>query len=226
MPITVAVLNEKGGVGKSTIATNIAAAAHLSGRRTILLDLDKQGTSFDWYSARRENSKLNGLTVARADKALDLRKFRELSKGFDVAVCDGPPHTGDITRAAAVAADVVVIPLRPGFFDWWACADTIALMDSADSIRVELQRQPLRRLFVINGATANTRMARQAQEAIAGAGGEVFPEPIITRQAYAMVTQYGESVFTEGNDAVAVDEMKRLWESILTPPAQSSQVSQ
>lgn len=215
--LTVAVLNQKGGVGKSTLATNIAAAAHLSGRRTILLDLDTQGNAFDWYNARREGSRLEGLTVARADKALDLRKFRELSKGFDVAVCDGPARLGDITRAAAVAADVVVIPLRPGFFDWWASAETIDLMDSADMIRTELNRQPVRRLFVINGATKNTLIARQAHDAIAGAGGEAFPEPVTNRKTYGTVTEHGESVFTAGDDSGAIAEMTRLWEAISAP---------
>ncbi len=55
---TIAVLNQKGGVGKSTLSTNLAAAAHLAGRRTLVLDLDRQGSAFDWYSARAEGSPL------------------------------------------------------------------------------------------------------------------------------------------------------------------------
>lgn len=73
--LTISVLNQKGGAGKTTLATNLAAAAHLAGRRTTLLDLDRQGSAFDWYSARKDGSKLDGLSVARADKALTCPSF-------------------------------------------------------------------------------------------------------------------------------------------------------
>ena len=132
---TIAVLNQKGGTGKTTVSANLAAAAHLAGKRTLVLDLDRQGSAFDWYSARGEGSKLDGLSVVRTDKALSVPKFRELSRGYDVVVCDGPPRLGDVTRSAAVAADVVVIPLRAGPLDWWAASETIEVLDSADEIR-------------------------------------------------------------------------------------------
>lgn len=213
--LTIAVVNQKGGVGKSTLATNLAAASHLEGKRTILLDLDSQGSALDWYAERKDGSKLEGLTVARSDKALTLPRFRELTSGYEIAVLDGPPRLGDVTRAAAIACDVALIPLRPGAFDWWACSDTLDLLDSADGIRAELNRKPARRVFILNAADERTRLARAALEAL-GQVGELAPVTIAPRVAYAEAATEGESVLTIAPGGPAADEITRLWRALST----------
>jgi chromosome partitioning protein len=87
--LTIAVLNQKGGVGKTSLAVNLGAAAHLAGRRTLIPDMDRQGSAFDWISARREGSKLDGLAVVRADRALPVARLREMSAGYDVVILGG-----------------------------------------------------------------------------------------------------------------------------------------
>jgi len=211
--LTIAVLNQKGGVGKSTLSTNLAAAAHLGGKRTIILDLDRQGSSFDWFSARGEGSKLDGLTVARADKALSLPKFRDLSRGYDVVICDGPPRLSEITQAAAVAADVILIPIRPGAFDWWASSETLDLLDRADEIRQELNRPKARRVFVVNGGVASAHGTKLAVEAVAGVA-EVSPVVIHNRVAFWEAASSGESVLTRAPESAAADEIRELFKSL------------
>src|SRR5262245_35210299 len=132
---TIAVLNQKGGVGKTTLATNLAAAAHLGRKRTLLIDLDEQGSALDWCDARQDGSKLAGLATVKFDRALSLPRYREISAGFDVVVLDGPPRLGTLTRSAAVLADVVVVPVRPGAYDLWAVEETVSTLDEADAIR-------------------------------------------------------------------------------------------
>jgi chromosome partitioning protein len=211
--LTIAVLNQKGGVGKSTLSTNLAAAAHLAGKRTIILDLDRQGSAFDWYAARKEGSRLEGLTVAQAPKELSLPKFRELSQGYEVVICDGPPRMSEIAMAAAVAADVVVIPLRAGGFDWWAASDTIGTLDKADGIRVELGRRKVRRVFVLNGAVINANMTASARQAI-GEIGELAPT-IHNRVAFGEAVTLGESVLTTATgESAAADEIRALYKTI------------
>ena len=213
--LTVAVLNQKGGVGKSTLSVNLAAKAHLEGKRTLVLDLDRQGSAFDWYNARKPGSKLDGLNVVRADRALTLPKFQDLSKGYDFVVCDGPPRLSDVTRAAAVAADVVLVPVRAGGFDWWAASETIELLDSADDIRGQLNRPKVRRIFVLNAATPNTKITRQAFEAFGDADGELAPVVISNRVAFAESTLEGESVVSVAPESAAADEIHRLY-AVLT----------
>jgi chromosome partitioning protein len=214
---TVAVVNQKGGVGKSTLATNLAAVAHLRGKRTLVLDLDRQGSAFDWYAARAEGSRLDGLGVARADKALSLPKFRELTRGYDVVFCDGPPRLSDITQAAAVAADVTLIPIRPGAFDWWALTPTLELIDAADATRAELGLPPTRRVFVVNGARARTKLTRDAAESLAGVG-ELAPVTVHNRVAYGDAALRGESVSTFGVAGAAAEEMLGLFNVIAARP--------
>jgi chromosome partitioning protein len=208
--LTVAVLNQKGGVGKTTLAVNLASASHLSGQRTLVLDLDTQGSAMDWSAARQEGSPLDGLSVARADKALTLPRFRELAAGYDVAILDGPARLGDITCAAAVAADVALVPLRPGLFDWWASPDTLDLLDSADGVRAQLDRPPVRRVFVLNAGDERTRIARAALEALAKIG-ELAPVTIAHRVVYIEAVTAGGTVLTVAPDSPAADEVRRLW---------------
>ncbi len=211
--LTVAVLNQKGGVGKTTLATNLAAAAHLDGRRALLIDLDRQGSALDWYAARSESSKLAGLVTVKVDRTLSLPQFREVTEGYDFAVLDGPPRLGDLTRSAAVAADVVLIPVQPGPFDLWAVSDTLAVLDEADAIRSELGRRATRRLFVLNRAATGTVLAREAPAALAD-NGEVVPGAIHQRIAFAEAAAVGESVLTFEPDGPAAAEVRALYEHL------------
>jgi chromosome partitioning protein len=211
--LVLAVINQKGGVGKTTLSINIAAAAHLEGHRTLILDMDVQGSALDWSSAREEGSRLDGIAVAKADRALTLPRFRELWSGFDVVVIDGPPRLGDVTRSAAVAADVALIPLRVGVFDYWACSETTGALDSADGIRAELGRPPIRRLFCMNGFDGRTKAARAALDAIA-AHGEMAQTTVGNRIAFAEASAAGESVLTVAPDSAAASEVMALWSSV------------
>jgi chromosome partitioning protein len=211
--LTIAVLNQKGGVGKTTLTTNLAAAAHLDGKRTLVIDLDRQGSAFEWYTARGERSKLTGLATVRADKPLAVPRFKEITTGYEVIVLDGPPRLGDITRSAGVAADVVLIPVQPGPFDLWATAETLEVLDSADAIREELGRKPVRRLFVVNRAAAGTVLAREAPTAIAERG-EVASVVIHQRIAFAEAAANGECVLTTDPSGAAAEEIRALYRNL------------
>lgn len=210
---TIAVLNQKGGVGKSTLAVNLAAAAHLRGRRVLLVDMDAQGSSFDWQLARREGSRLDGLCAVKADRPLPLVRLREMSRGYDVVVLDGPPKLGDITRAAALAADVVVVPVQAGSFDLWSAGDTEKLLDSADDLRAAMGRGPVTRVRVLNRAHRHARLTAQAREAFA-VEDRAIVATIHQRVTFAHAATVGESVLTVEPRGPAASEIRALYRKI------------
>jgi len=211
--LTVALLQQKGGSGKTTLAINLAAAAHLAGRRTLVVDMDRQASAFDWSSARTNGSVLEGLAVIKADKAIALPRFREIIRGYEVVFLDGPPRLGDVTQSAAIAADIAVMPIQPGPFDFWAVAETLESLDHADQIREQLGRPAVARIFVVNRAGVNTRLAREAEAELRKAGGRLAAV-VHQRIPFPDVAGRGESVLTSRNADAAADDIMRLWRAV------------
>jgi chromosome partitioning protein len=149
----------------------------------------------------------------KADKAIALPRFREIARGYDCVFLDGPPRLGDVTQSAAVAADLVVLPIQPGPFDFWAVAETLESLDHADRIREQLGHPPVRRVFVVNRAAVNTRLAREAEEELRKAGGELAGV-VHQRVAFPDAASRGESVLTSRGAELAADDIERLWRAL------------
>lgn len=216
----VAVLQLKGGPGKTTLATNLAAAAHLAGYRTVLLDLDKgQRSSTNWAGLRVERiadgwtSKLEGLRVECIEQPLRTDHFVAAVAGCDVAILDGPPRLGDVTRAAATAADVAVIPCAPGQWDVWACRDTWLSLDESDARRASEGLPPIRRIVVLNRAQPVLASAA-AEKELRATYGRAFVGKIRHRVAFFEAADLGESVHAVSGAVAAVDDIERLWRTI------------
>lgn len=215
--VVVAVINQKGGVGKTTLAVNLAAAAHLEGKRTLIVDMDEQGSAAEWYAARSDTSKLAGLVVVKMDRPLSLTKFRELSRGYEFVALDGPPRLDKVSTSAAVAADVVVMPVSPGPFDLWATSSTLKTLDDADDIRAQLDRAPVRRVFVINRAEVGTVLTRETPDAL-GERGEVLDAVVHQRIAFKTSALDGESVVTMADGGAAAKEIHAVYRAITGRP--------
>ena len=228
LTLTIAVICQKGGVGKSTLASNLAAAAHLSGLRTVILDPDPQGSLVDWKAARPPGSQLAGLDVKAVGESLTEPRFLKLTAGYQVAILDGAPRLNDVARLTAMASDVALIPLRVGGFNWWASEETLKLLDGVDKARdaLPIPRRPLRRVFVLNEALERTRLGQSALRALEQLGEEA-PVAIPSRVHYAAAATAGESVLTFTDrqlprgipvpEQPAAVEMWKLWRALSEP---------
>jgi chromosome partitioning protein len=137
----IAFVNQKGGVGKSTLTTNVAAA--LSQKyRVLLLDTDSQGSSEDWGVARI--NKLHAKNSVRGfskhyrgiKKATEVTMdLEEIASSYDVVVVDTPGRNELISLGVIAAANLVVIPLTPGNFSFWSSEVTRELIQKVAAAR-------------------------------------------------------------------------------------------
>ena len=201
----VAFLNQKGGVGKTTLALHLAGAWARQGRRVTLIDADPQGSSLDWSEQRvREGlPRLFGV-VGLARDTLH-REAPELARTVDHVVIDGPPRVAGLMRSALLAADLVVIPATPSPFDGWASAEMLRLVEEARVFRPELRTH-----FLLNRCGARTIIARETAETLADHDPPLLATRIGQRVAYADAAQTGRLVFEIDEAGPAAREIAAL----------------
>src|SRR6202050_3389168 len=113
--------SRKGGVGKSTLTAHLAAYAHLMGRRCMVVDADPQGSLTLWHSMRADN----GLMLQNAAQGINRLVASALLAGYEWVFIDTAPTTWLVVQEAIRAATMLVIPVRPGFFDLAAVRETV-----------------------------------------------------------------------------------------------------
>jgi chromosome partitioning protein len=193
----IALISQKGGVGKSTLAVHLATEANQQGQRVLLLDLDPQGSAMEWANRRGDRPPdVSGANPASIAKEIE----RAASEGYELVVIDTAPHADHAALQAARAADLVAIPCRPSTFDIAAISATLDLCKLANKQAV----------VVLNAAPIRSRVTAEAQEAIAEKGGAVSPVVIHQRVAYqhCMIDGRTAAEFEPGGAAAA--EITRL----------------
>lgn len=99
--LVVSFLNQKGCVGKTTLAVHVAHALSQRGQRVLLVDADPQGSALDWAASRRGEPMF---AVAGLPRASIHKELPTLTKGFDIVLIDGPPRVYDVARSAIMAS--------------------------------------------------------------------------------------------------------------------------
>ena len=198
----IAVLNQKGGSGKTTIATHLARALQLQGSSVLLVDSDKQGSARDWSAVNESNP----VTVIGLDRPTLDRDLKNISDK-DFVVIDGSPQATDLAVSAIKAADFVLIPVQPSPYDIWATSDLVDLVKQ----RIEMTDNKLKSAFVVSRAIKNTKIGTEVSEVLTEYGLPVLDAKIVQRIAYPNSAAIGKTVFeTESKSSDAVAEMNAL----------------
>ena len=200
-----ALLNQKGGVGKTTLALAIAGEWAMQGRRVILIDADPQGSALDWSEMRAREGLPRLFSVIGLARDTLHREAPALARDADLVVIDGPPRVAGLMRSALLATDMVLIPVQPSPFDGWASAEMLALISEARIYRPELVAR-----FVLNRCGARTVLARDTAEMLADHDPPALASRIGQRIAFAAAAQSGRIVRELDHESVAAREISAL----------------
>jgi chromosome partitioning protein len=199
---TIAFVTQKGGAGKSTLASSVAVAAVAAGERVVVIDLDPLQTLVTWSATRRDsNLAVEHLPPAKLAKTLAALE----KKGVTLVVIDAPGQGGEETLAAIRAADLCVIPARPNAFDLWASERT----------RAQVKEAGVDYAFLLNQCPPSQQTARVelGAKALQAIGGLLAPL-VSARVDYQEAARLGLGVTEFNPDGVAALETKELWGSI------------
>jgi chromosome partitioning protein len=209
---TVAVISQKGGAGKTTLALHIAVAAEFAGYSTVLIDLDPQGTAEAWSEWRKEAPP----TVIPAKTATLTRTLeRAAGHGAEFAIIDTPPLAEAEARAAAKSADLVLVPCRPNAFDLHSIRTTTDLTRFA--------AKPAFALFNAGPATA-ARLYAETTDLVIEIGMKVAPVRLSERATFRHATGSGQAAQEIEPQGKAAGEVTALWhwicQQVNVPPRQ------
>lgn len=202
--VIVALLNQKGGAGKTTMATHLARAFQRAGTGVLLADSDPQGSTRDWYAAAGEDSDLP--PVIGVDRPAMLRELPTLSGSMEWVIIDGAPQVHDLAAAAVRIADVVLIPVQPSPYDVWATAELVDLVKQ----RQELADGWPKAAFVVSRQIKGTRLAGDVRAALEGYDLPVFEAGTVQRVIYANSATGGQTAIDQEPDGPAAREINAI----------------
>ena len=199
---TVAVIAQKGGAGKTTLAMNLAVASERAGAPTAIVDVDPQASAAAWGDSREAET-----PVVVSAQAARLAEVLATAREHGAALCiiDTAPHAQADALNAARAADLVLVPCRPSVLDLrasGASADVAALART-------------RAVAVLCAVPPRDPLADEAEEALRGAGLDVAPVRVGQRAAFVHAATAGAGVLEHAPGSRAADEVQALYEWVV-----------
>lgn len=194
---TVAVISQKGGSGKTTLALHLAVASARAGKNTAIIDLDPQASAAKWSDRREEE--LPVVLSAHASR-LPHELKRVADTGGEIVFLDTAPHSDSAALEAAKLSDLVLVPCRPAILDMEAITNTLDLIRTTGT--------PV--FVVMNAVAAQGHEGKEAAEAIAGLDVAVCPVQLVNRIAFSRALIGGQTALEIEPAGKAAREVEQL----------------
>jgi chromosome partitioning protein len=212
--------NTKGGVGKTTLAVQIALVRAAAGRSVLLIDADRQGSAQIAATMRAEGGRAPPLAcVQLADGRLLRAQLGPLAGKHEDTIIDAGGRDNEALRVALLRSDLLVVPVQPRAVDVWSLADITELIDRAQEAREDEGRPPLRVLAAINLADpGDNRDTAETVEALAGFSQFAVAEAVIRRRkavANAMANGFAVAEM-QARDPKACEEIEQLVSNVFS----------
>jgi chromosome partitioning protein len=200
---TIAIISQKGGSGKTTIAVHLAVCTVRAGKVAAIIDLDPQASAVEWQS-RRQADTPEVITSTPERLASLLKQANE--NGADLAIIDTAPHSDHAATIAADLADVVLIPCRPAAFDIAAIGTTLNIL--------KLTNAKERAVILLNAVPPRGSLTNEAEDGLSALA-PVVPIRMAHRAAYSHAVNDGRSVEEYDPHGKAAAEIRDLYKWIM-----------
>ena len=208
----IAVANQKGGSGKTTVSMQLAGAIARRRNKVLVVDADPQGTATRWAASAEDDrpfpASVVGLSAASAKVHREVKKFID---DYDYIIIDCPPAADSpVPQSALLIADLVLVPLIPSPLDMWAAVGIRQVIANVSDLNEGLKSR-----LVLNQCQPNTTLTQETLEVLPEFGIELANAQLRHRQVYRQSAVFGQTVHDFGGKAsAAIDEMETLTDEV------------
>lgn len=208
--MVVTIGNQKGGTGKTTIATNMAVLSAIKNKKTLLIDADSQSSSMDFRGLRKNDSNsVQAVQITKPTIHTDIRTF----DNFDNIFIDAGGRDSETFRSAIMACDFLLVPVTPSAYDVWSSEETFKVLRQARIYR------KIKAAIVLNQVVKNTNISQDVQRVLRDIAKEynlkICKTILYSRVAYRESVSLGKGVCEYTQKSKAGIEIQKLYKEVV-----------